>query len=664
MADKTAIIDGIEVKIDNEPNLLELIRKAKIDLPTFCYHSEISIAGACRMCMVEVEGMGIVPSCSTRVYDGMKVKTNTKQLRDMRKIIVELMLASHDQSCTTCPKSGTCKLQRIAKQMGIVKVRFKQRTEFPEPDLSSPAIYRDSAKCVLCGDCVRVCKEIQSVGVLDFANRGADAKVTPYFNKGIGDVECVNCGQCIKVCPVGALIPKYQTNEVWNVLLDPEKYVVVQIAPAVRVAIGEYFGFKPGELTTGRMVSALRRLGFDKVYDTSFAADFTVIEEGREFLERFKKGERLPQFTSCCPAWVKYAEQYYPDYLNNLSTCKSPQQMFGSLCKELLSKDMNIPRENIVVVSVMPCTAKKFEAQRPEFSVDGNPDVDFVLTTQELSVMIKERGIKFAELENEEFDMPFGFKTGAGVIFGSSGGVSEAVLRFAAASLVKGVKLEFTQLRALQGVKTTEVKLGDLKLRLAVVSGLANAKRLIEKVRKGEEHYDLIEVMACCGGCVNGGGQPVSENKSAVHDRAMGLYENDRNLEYHSSDENPYLQKIYADEITEELAHELFHTKYKNRRRIASGDLELSKKHESAKIELSICLGERCFERGAQNLYTQLSQYVRDKGIEDLVNFKASFCTEQCSKGPAVSINGKNLYHCTYDKVVEEIEKCLVKANA
>jgi NADH-quinone oxidoreductase subunit G len=664
MADKIALIDGIEVKIDNEPNLLELIRKAKIDLPTFCYHSEISVAGACRMCMVEVEGQGIVPSCSTRVFDGMKVKTNTKQLRDMRKMIVELMLASHDQSCTTCPKSGTCKLQRIAKQMGIVKVRFKQRTEFPEPDMSSCSIYRDSAKCVLCGDCVRVCKEIQSVGVLDFANRGADAKVAPYFNKGIGEVECVNCGQCIKVCPVGALIPRYQTNEVWNALLDTDKHVVVQIAPAVRVAIGEYFGFKPGELTTGQMVAALRRLGFDKVYDTSFAADFTVIEEGKEFLDRFAKGEKLPQFTSCCPAWVKYAEQYYPDLLGNLSSCKSPQQMFGSLSKELLSKDLGMPRENIIVVSIMPCTAKKFESQRPEHSVDGNPDVDFVLTTQELSVMIKERGIKFSELDPEEFDMPFGFKSGAGVIFGSSGGVSEAVLRFAAASLVKGVKLEFTQLRALQGVKTTEVKLGDLKLRLAVVSGLANAKRLIEKVRKGEEHYDLIEVMACCGGCVNGGGQPVSEKKSAVTDRAMGLYKTDSQLEYHSSEENPYLQKIYADELTEELAHKLFHTKYKNRRRITSDELALSSKHDEAPISISICLGSSCFARGAQELYSQLAQYVRDKGIESNINFTAAFCTEQCSKGPAVKINDKYLYHCTFEKAVEEIEKILSKVSA
>lgn len=656
---KVAIIDGMEIPIEGEPNLLELIRKANIELPTFCYHSDISVAGACRMCMVEDSERGIIPSCSTPVQDGMVIKTNTKQIRDMRKMIVELMLANHDQSCTTCPKSGDCKLQRISKQMGIVDIRFKQTNKTSPLDLSSDAILRDPSKCVLCGDCVRVCNEIQSVGVLDFANRGADSVVTPCFNKGIGEVECVNCGQCIKVCPVSALMPKYQMNEVWDVLHDKKKHVIAQIAPAVRVALGEYFGFKPGTITTGQIVAALKMMGFDRVYDTSFAADFTVIEEGQEFLERYKKGENLPQFTSCCPAWVKFAEQYYPEMLTNLSSCRSPQQMFGSLSKNILAKDLGIDREDIVVVSIMPCTAKKFEAKREEFSVDGNPDVDLVITTQELSIMIKERGLRFNQLEPASFDMPFGFKTGAGVIFGNSGGVSEAVLRYAAANLVRGVDLEFTQLRGSDGIKTTEVTLGDITLKLAVVSGLGNARKLIDKIRSGEEHYDLVEVMACCGGCVNGGGQPVSEERDATALRAKGLYDNDKMLQFHSSEENPYIQKIYSDGLDKHTAHKLLHTEYKNRKRIDGEEISITGAGDDKKLKLTICFGTSCFLRGAQDLYSSLMQYVREKGFEDDTEFRASFCGERCKKGPVLTVNEKVLEHCTLEMAKAEIAKVI-----
>jgi NADH-quinone oxidoreductase subunit G len=561
-----AVIDNIEVPIGDERNLLELIRKAHIELPTFCYHSEISVYGACRMCMVAVEGRGIVPACSTPAEGGMVVSTNTKQIRDMRRMIVELLLANHDKNCTACPKSGDCKLQQIAHQMGIRKVRFKQRTEFNLPDLSSEAILRDPAKCVLCGDCVRVCKEIQSVGVLDFAGRGANSVVTPAFMKGIGEVDCVNCGQCVKVCPVGALTPKYQIDEVWAAIHDPGKTVVVQIAPAVRVAIGENFGYQPGDITTGQIVSALRMMGFDKVYDTSFAADFTVIEEGNEFIARLNKGEKLPQFTSCCPAWVKFAEQYYPELLPNLSTCRSPQQMFGALCKEKLTKDLGIAREDLVVVSIMPCTAKKFEAGREEFSVNGNRDVDYVLTTQELALMIKECGIDFGKIEIGAFDMPFGFKSGAAVIFGTSGGVSEAVLRYAADVLGREKFTAFKALRADANLKVTEVTVGGRTLRLAVVSGLGSTRQLLEKIRSGEEHFDLVEVMACCGGCVNGGGQPLSHHHETVSARTKGLYDDDMMLQVHSSQENPYMQKIYCDELDEHTAHRLLHTTYKNRK--------------------------------------------------------------------------------------------------
>lgn len=660
MKNHVAVIDHIEVPIEGERNLLELIRKANIELPTFCYHSEISVYGACRMCMVELEGRGIVPACSTPVFDGMVVRTNTKRIRDMRKVTVELMLSNHDQNCTTCPKSGDCKLQRIARQLGITKVRFKQTNKGLPIDTSSDAIIRDPSKCVLCGDCVRVCSEIQSVGVLDFANRGANARVTPFYNKGLGEVECVNCGQCVKVCPVGALMPKYQINEVWEAIHDENKHVVVQIAPAVRVSLGEYFGYKPGTTTTGQIITALRMLGFDRVFDTCFGADLTVIEEGNEFLSRLKENIDLPQFTSCCPAWVKFAEQYYPEMLTNLSSCRSPQQMFGSLCKDKLTKEMGIPRENLVVVSVMPCTAKKFEANREEFRSDGNKDVDFVLTAQELALMVKERGIEFSKLEPGSFDMPFGFKTGAGVIFGSSGGVSEAVLRYAAAKLGGGMNPEFSQLRADSGLKIVEVSLGDVKLRLAVVSGLGSARALIDKIRKGEEHFDLVEVMACCGGCVNGGGQPATDERSALKSRSKGLYDTDKMLQLHCSDENPYLQRIINEDLNHENAHELLHTSYNNRKRISGEDFVLSDSDGEKKIKLKICFGTSCFLRGAQELYKKLNDYVHENGMENETEFQVSFCGEQCKKGPVLSVNGKTIEHCTLEKAVFEIERIRV----
>jgi NADH-quinone oxidoreductase subunit G len=558
----TAVIDHITVHLDDERNLLEVVRKAGIELPTFCYHSDISVYGACRMCMVDVEGRGVLPACSTKAEDGMVVHTNTKQIRDMRKVIIELMLASHDDSCTTCPKSGECRLQTIAKQLGVKNIRFQKMESHENVDLSSPAIARDPSKCVLCGDCVRVCHEIQDVGALDFAYRGAQARVVTCYNRGIGKVECVNCGQCIKSCPVGALTIKTNITDVWDEINDIEKTVVVQIAPAVRVALGECFGDEPGALNIGKIVSALRIMGFDYVYDMCFGADFTVVEEGKEFLERYEKGKDLPLFTSCCSAWVKYAEQYYPDLLGNLSSCKSPMEMFGALCKDQLSKDLNIPREKLVVVCIAPCTAKKFEAGRDEFSVDGNPDVDHVITTEELARMMKEQGLDFNKLEYGSFDMPFGFSTGGAVIFGTSGGVSEAVIRYAADALNKGSSREFKELRGEDGIKTTEIELEGKALKLGVVSGLANTKKLIDKIRSGEEHFDLIEVMACPGGCVNGGGQPVNYDSGVCAERAKGLYDNDRMLQFHVSSENPHLQLMYNESLDSHKAHTLVHTPY------------------------------------------------------------------------------------------------------
>ncbi|MGI6156971.1 MAG: [FeFe] hydrogenase, group A [Saccharofermentanales bacterium] len=664
MKNFTVNIDQRDIPYEGERNLLEVIRKANIELPTFCYYSDISVYGACRLCMVEVEGRGTVPACSTPVVEGMVVRTNTQRLRKMRKIILELMLASHNQSCTTCATSNDCKLQMLAKQLGVRDVRFKQKTDFHPVDYSSDAIVRDPSKCILCGDCVRVCDEIQSVGVLDFADRGADARVVACYDKGMGEIECVNCGQCVKACPVGALTIKSEVDQVFEAIEDESKRVVVQIAPATRVAIGEQFGLDAGVTSTGQMVTAMRMIGFDKVFDTAFGADVTVIEEGNEFLERYTQNKDLPQFTSCCPAWIKFAEQYYPDVLSHLSSCRSPQQMFGSLVKNQLAKEWDMDREDIVVVSIMPCTAKKFEARRPEFAVDGNRDVDYVLTTRELTLMIQEVGIDFASLPPGSFDMPFGFNTGAGVIFGASGGVSEAVLRYAASALGEDGDQTFMQVRGDDGIRVTTVKVGDVNLKLAVVSGLANARKVIDQVRSGEEHYDLIEVMACPGGCVNGGGQPLSRTRDTVAKRSRGLYNNDRMLQLHVSDENPYVQKLYnEDGLTKDLAHRWLHTDYQNRRRVDLGDTLLSEETPDAPLHLNFCFGTSCYVRGAQTLYNDVLSYLEDEGLSDLCEIKASFCGERCKKGPVLTINGEVLEHCTFEKATSTIERLIKKFN-
>lgn len=564
---KTLNIDGIDVPINGERNLLELIRKADIDLPTFCYHSDLSVYGACRLCLVDIDGRGIQGACSTPPEPGLKVRTHTQELREIRRIAIELLLANHDQQCPTCLKSTACQLKAVARQLGVQQVRFKPVHE-PEPlDTSSVSILRDPNKCILCGDCVRFCSEVQSVGAIDFAYRGHDAAVLPAFGHGLGEGECVNCGQCAAVCTTGALTPRPEIDQVWQALNDPTKYVVAQIAPAVRVAIGEEFGYDAGTATSGQMVAALKRLGFERVYDTSFAADLTVVEEANEFLKRRAKGERLPQFTSCCPGWVKFAEQYYPDLLPNVSSCKSPQQMLGALCKDLLPQELKIDRKNIVVVSIMPCTAKKFEAKRAEFASDGSPDVDHVLTTQELARMINETGLRYEKLRPESYDMPMGFKTGAGVIFGNSGGVSEAVLRYAAEK-VTGERLrspDFHAVRGEDGMRMATIEIDGATLKLGVVHGLKNARALADKVRRGKTNLDLIEVMACPGGCIGGAGQPVSRDRNIRQLRTRGIYDVDKNLDLHKSQENHFVSELYQQHLGDiggSRAHHLLHTCY------------------------------------------------------------------------------------------------------
>jgi len=656
-------IDGIMVPIEGERNLLELIRKADIELPTFCYHSHLSTFGACRLCICEIEGMGMQTTCTIKPAPGMVVRTNTNEVRQIRKVNLELLLANHDISCPSCARSNNCKLQDLARRLGVTKVRFKKTVKEAPIDNHSWSLIHDPNKCVLCGDCVRVCKEMQSVGAIDFVNRGARTIVGPAFSKSLKDVECVYCGQCVSVCPVGALVPKPETEEVWKAIHNPEKYVVAQLAPAVRVALGEGFGMEPGAVSTGQIVAALKRMGFDQVYDTSFAADLTVFEEATEFIQRKLNNERLPQFTSCCPSWVKFAEQYYPELLPNLSSCKSPQQMFGSVAREVLPKLLNIKPENLVVVSIMPCTAKKFEAKREEFIHDGLADVDHVLTTEGLGRMIHETGLSFAKLKPESFDQPLGFKTGAGVLFGGTGGVTEAVLRFAYEKITGEtlIESEIKQTRSLEGIRTLEMKLGSLDLRLGIAHTLSNARLICDRVLAGKEQYDLIEVMACPGGCIAGGGQPVSFDPDVRQKRIQGIYNVDKQMQLRKSQDNPYVKELYATtlgEIGGHKAHELLHTHYGGRKRITDQVINIRNTNEP-QIEVYVCVGTNCYMRGAQDLLKKLSKYVTEnklsdivgfEGQEDMVDVKATFCFERCERGPVMRVNGTILEHATFEK--------------
>jgi NADH-quinone oxidoreductase subunit G len=662
-------IDHMEVPIDGERNLLDVARKAGIEIPTFCYHSDLSIYGACRLCLVDVEGRGVVASCSTPPEAGMKVRTHTEEIRQMRRIAMELMLANHEQACPTCPKSTSCRLQELARRLGVDHVRFKA-THKPQPiDRSSWSLVRDPNKCILCGDCVRACEEIQGIGAIDFAYRGAAACVAPAFGKNLSDVECVNCGLCASVCPTGALTPRSEVEDVWKALDNPAKTVVAQIAPAVRVALGEAFGMEPGSIETGRITAALKALGFNQVYDTSFAADLTVIEEANEFIARKTSGKRLPQFTSCCPGWVKFAEQFCPDMLDRLSSCRSPQQMFGSLAKQLLPQQLGCERNDLVVVSIMPCTAKKFEAKLPKFAKDGRAEVDHVLTTQELAHMIEEAGIRFQDLEPQSLDMPLGFKTGAGVIFGASGGVTEAVLRYAVEKL-RGVTLsavDFHEVRGDDLLREATFTVGDITLKLAVVHTLKKAAEVVESIRRGECEYDLIEVMACPGGCIGGAGQPVTQDHGAKRERCKGLYNADKMMQLHKSQDNHIVAQCYAEHLGEPgspTAHRLLHTTYQNRRRIVGDPLVLLDNDRVQKVQVSVCVGTSCFVRGSQTLLKRLADYLESRDWDDTVEIQATFCFEHCDRGPTVRVGEQVIEHCTYDMACDAIEQALTACEA
>ncbi len=551
-------IDGIPVEINGEKNLLELIRKVGIKMPTFCYHSELSIYGACRMCMVENQWGGLDAACSTPPKAGMQIRTNTERLRKYRKMILELLLAHHCRDCTTCDNNGTCKLQDLAMRFDINDVRFPNTAEKPLIDDSSVSIVRDQHKCILCGDCVRMCNEVQNVGAIDFAHRGSKMTISTAFDVPIAESPCVGCGQCIAACPTGAILVKNDISKVWKALDDPKTKVTVQVAPAVRVALGKELGLTPGENAMGKIVAALRRMGFDEVYDTSTSADLTVLEESNELAKRIADGkEEMPLFSSCCPAWVRYCENKYPELMPHVSTCKSPMQMFAAVIRE---NSRNSSRKS-VHVAVMPCTAKKFEAVRDEFKVEGKQDVDYVLTTQELVRMIKESGIMFRDIDPEAVDMPFGTMTGAGVIFGVTGGVTEAVLRRLASdkSSTALMSIAYTGVRGMEGVKEARVMVGEKEVRIGVVSGLKNASDLIERIKAGE-HFDFVEVMACPGGCISGGGQPFASS-AEKEKRGAGLYSADKLCNIKRSEENPLMMTLYNG-ILKGRVHELLHVHY------------------------------------------------------------------------------------------------------
>lgn len=587
-------INNIPITVEEGTTILAAARKLNIRIPTLCYHEDLCVAGNCRVCVVEQVGMRTLQaSCASPVRENMQILTNSMKVRQARKNIIELLLSEHNADCTKCYKNGNCELQDLANeyrtgnQMYLDLVPDKHFTI----DQSSPSIMKDDSKCIRCQRCVRTCAELQGVNALAVANKGHEMKISSFFDKPMHEVVCTNCGQCINRCPTGALVERNYIDEVWNAIYDPTKHVAVQTAPSVRVALGEELGFDPGERVTGKMVAALRRLGFNSVLDTDFTADLTIMEEGTELLTRLKKAlvdkdenVALPMTTSCSPGWIKFIEHTFPEYLPNVSTCKSPQQMFGALVKTYYAQRKNINPKDIVSVSIMPCTAKKYEAQRPEMRDSGYQDVDYVLTTRELAIMIKQAGIEFLKLEDEHYDRFMGDSTGAAVIFGATGGVMEAALR-TAWEIVTGTEVPFenlniTPVRGIEGIKEAAVTITGAKpewsflegveLKCAIAHGLANARQLMQAVKDGKAHYHFIEVMACPGGCLGGGGQPIPTNPEIRQKRAEAIYAEDEGMPIRKSHENPEIVQIYQEFLGEPLghkSHELLHTHYKPRKR-------------------------------------------------------------------------------------------------
>ena len=571
----------IDITINNKkitvPEGISILNAAKtigIEIPTLCYHPDQFVKANCRVCIVEAEGIKTLPSaCSTAVTAGMAIHTNSAKVLEARKVILELLLADHDADCLICHRNLNCELQKIANQAGVRVNRFENVLEKKPVDSSSPSIVRNPNKCVKCGRCVEICRDVQGLNIIEKIGRSNRIEVLPVYGRYLADVSCVSCGQCSTVCPVAAIYEKEDIDRVWEAINDPLKHVIVQTAPAVRVSIGEEFGLEPGSIVTGKLVAALKRLGFDRIYDTNFTADLTIIEEGHELLQRLKTGGVLPMLTSCSPGWINFIEQYYPELLEHVSSCKSPQQMFGALAKSYYADKAGIDSSNLYVVSIMPCTAKKYEAGRAEMRIDGiHPDVDAVLTTRELTRMLKQAGIDFAKLQEENFDEPFGIATGAAVIFGASGGVMEAALRTVYEVVTEKTldKIDFHAVRGLGGIKEAEVDLNGTKLKVAVVHSLSNTKKFMEMMKTGQADYHFVEVMCCPGGCIGGGGQPYHTTNELRVKRVAASYQADMDLPIRKSHENPAIKAIYDEFLKEPLgkkSHHLLHTHYTNRKK-------------------------------------------------------------------------------------------------
>ena len=566
-------IDNQNISVPKGITILEAAKRAGIDIPTLCFLKDINEIGDCRMCVVKVEGRrGFATSCIQKVEEGMNIRTHSPEIIEARRVMLDLIISNHDKDCLTCTRMGNCELQALAVKFGIQSIDYKgERKEHPVDDLS-PSIVKDPNKCILCRRCVAVCKNIQKIGAIDCGNRGFDSNISTSYNKSLKDTNCVFCGQCIEACPTSALREKENIDEVWAKLKDPEVQVIVQTAPAVRVALGEEFRMPIGTNVAGKMVTALKRLGFDKVFDTNTGADFTIMEEANEFVERFKENDNIPMITSCCPAWVRYIEINYPELIPHLSSCKSPHEMLGALIKTYYAKKEKIEPEKIFVVSVMPCIAKKYERQRQELSNNGLSDVDCVITTRELSRMIKYANIRFDKLEDSEFDNPLGISTGAGAIFGTTGGVMEAALRTAQDVLTgKDLdKIDFEQVRGERGIKKATINIDGKDIKVVAASGLGNAQKIMEEIKSGKADYQFVEIMACPGGCIMGGGQPIKNSKTrAEFDvrklRADSIYSIDEKSQIRKSHENPALKKVYEEYLEKPgsyRAEKLLHTTY------------------------------------------------------------------------------------------------------
>jgi len=570
------IIDGKSVQVPEGSTVLEAAKIAGVDIPTLCYLKDVNEIGACRMCVVEIKGArALQAACVYPVNEGLEVYTNSAKVRKARKATLELILSNHDKKCLTCVRNKNCELQTLADSLGVDTLRFEGENKVHEIDAVSPSIVRDNNKCILCRRCVSVCNNIQTVSVIDAAYRGINTRIGAAFDASLHNVPCVNCGQCIVACPVGALYENDNTKDVWAALEDSSKHVVVQTAPAVRAALGEEFGMKIGTPVTGKMVASLKKLGFAKVFDTDFGADLTIMEEGTELLDRIKNGGTLPMITSCSPGWIKFCEHTFPEFIPNLSSCKSPHQMFGAVLKTYYAEKNNIDPKDIFVVSVMPCSSKKFESSREEMENAGLRDVDAVITTRELARMIRQAGLNFTALEDEAFDNPFD-GTGAGVIFGATGGVMEAALR-TVKELVDGKELEKVEFDVVRGsdkgIKEATVKVGDMDVNVAIVHGLGNARKVLNDIKDGKANYHFIEIMACPGGCVTGGGQPIIDAKTLMDidpkaERAKALYSEDKGSKLRKSHENPAIKKIYEEFLEKpgsHKAHDLLHTHYTKR---------------------------------------------------------------------------------------------------